>query len=69
VTISRAFAVNDDFLSHFQVSFWDTEPFKPASDSPDQSFAPIQLPGTELAISVDALGVKNAQQVPTELKQ
>lgn len=66
VTISRAFVVNDDFLSRFQVSFWDTEPFKPASDSPDQSFAPIQMPGTELAIPADALVVENAQQAPTE---
>jgi hypothetical protein len=66
VTISRAFVVNDDFLSHFQVSFWDTEPFKPASDSPDQSLAPIQIPGTELATPADALVVQNARQAPRE---
>jgi hypothetical protein len=66
VTISRAFVVNDGFLSHFRVSFWDTERFKAASDSPDQSFAPIQMPGTELAIPTDALVVENARQAPTE---
>jgi hypothetical protein len=66
VTISRAFVVNDDFLSQFHVNFWDTEPFKPASDSPDQSFAPIQMPGTELATPADALVVQNARQAPTE---
>ncbi|RUL67119.1 hypothetical protein EKH79_00490 [Dyella dinghuensis] len=66
VTISRAFVVDDDFLMHFRVNFWDTEPFKPASDSPDQSFAPIQMPGTELATPSDALVVKNARQAPTE---
>jgi len=66
ITISRTFALDDVSLSGFPISFWDQEPFKPSSDSPDQSAAPVQLPGTELAMPGDALIVENAPQVPAQ---